>query len=40
MNYMIGAGYYKEEGIALGSDFERINVLDESLGDSNQTPQK
>ena len=27
MNYMIGAGYYKEEGIALGSDFERINVL-------------
>ncbi|WP_279109332.1 SusC/RagA family TonB-linked outer membrane protein [Butyricimonas virosa] len=27
MSYMIGAGYYKEEGIALGSDFERINVL-------------
>lgn len=27
MHYMIGAGYYKEEGIMIGSDFERINVL-------------
>ncbi|WP_303179125.1 SusC/RagA family TonB-linked outer membrane protein, partial [uncultured Butyricimonas sp.] len=27
MNYMVGAGYYKEEGIMLGSDFERINVV-------------
>lgn len=25
--YMIGAGYYKEEGIMLNSDFQRINVL-------------
>ena len=25
--YMIGAGYYKEEGIMYGSDFQRINVL-------------
>ena len=24
---MIGAGYYKEEGIMLGSDFERVNVI-------------
>lgn len=27
MNYMIGAGYYKEEGIMIGSDFERVNVI-------------
>ncbi len=27
MTYMIGAGYYKEEGIMLGSDFERVNVI-------------
>lgn len=27
MHYMIGAGYYKEEGIMMGSDFERINVI-------------
>ena len=25
--YMIGAGYYREEGIALGSDYRRVNVL-------------
>ncbi|MEI3422487.1 MAG: hypothetical protein V8R91_16315 [Butyricimonas faecihominis] len=27
MRYMIGAGYYKEEGIMIGSDFERVNVI-------------
>ncbi len=27
MNYMIGAGYYKEEGIMLSSGFERVNVI-------------
>ena len=27
MNYMIGAGYYKEEGIMLSSGFERVNVV-------------
>lgn len=27
MNYMVGASYYKEEGIMLGSDFERMNVI-------------
>ena len=27
MNYMIGAGYYKEEGIMHNSDYQRINVL-------------
>ncbi|WP_255469405.1 SusC/RagA family TonB-linked outer membrane protein [Butyricimonas hominis] len=27
MRYMIGAGYYKEEGIVLGTDFERVNVI-------------
>ncbi|MFR1242912.1 MAG: SusC/RagA family TonB-linked outer membrane protein, partial [Butyricimonas faecihominis] len=25
--YMIGAGYYKEEGIMIGTDFERVNVI-------------
>lgn len=25
--YMIGAGYYSEEGIAIGSDYRRVNVL-------------
>ena len=24
---MIGAGYYKEEGIMIGTDFERVNVI-------------
>ena len=27
MHYMIGAGYYKEEGIMLSSGFERVNVI-------------
>ena len=27
VQYMIGAGYYKEEGIAYGSDFQRVNVM-------------
>lgn len=27
VRYMIGAGYYKEEGIVLGTDFERVNVI-------------
>ncbi len=27
IQFMIGAGYYKEEGIMLGSDFQRVNVL-------------
>ena len=27
VRYMIGAGYYKEEGIILGTDFERVNVI-------------
>lgn len=27
MHYMVGAGYYKEEGIMYSSDFERVNVL-------------
>lgn len=27
MRYMIGAGYYKEEGIVFGTDFERVNVI-------------
>ena len=25
--YMLGAGYYKEEGIQYGSDYERVNVM-------------
>lgn len=25
--YMIGAGYYKEEGIMYGSDYQRVNVM-------------
>lgn len=27
MRYMIGAGFYKEEGIMIGSDFQRVNVI-------------
>ncbi|MEI3419648.1 MAG: hypothetical protein V8R91_00445 [Butyricimonas faecihominis] len=27
IHYMIGAGYYKEEGIMYGSDYQRVNVL-------------
>ena len=27
VTYMIGAGYFKEEGIMYGSDFERLNVM-------------
>ncbi len=27
IRYMIGAGYYKEEGIMYGSDFQRVNVM-------------
>lgn len=27
INYLIGAGYYKEEGIMYGSDFSRVNLL-------------
>lgn len=27
IRYMIGAGYYKEEGIMYGSDYQRMNVL-------------
>ena len=27
IRYMVGAGYYKEEGIMYGSDFQRINVM-------------
>lgn len=27
ISYMIGAGWYKEGGIAVGSDFQRINVM-------------
>lgn len=27
MQYMVGAGYYKEEGIMLGSDFQRFSIM-------------
>lgn len=27
MQYMVGAGYYNEEGISIGSGFQRINVM-------------
>lgn len=27
ISYMLGAGYYKEEGIMYGSDYQRVNVL-------------
>ena len=27
VRYMLGAGYYKEEGIMYGSDYQRVNVL-------------
>ena len=27
IHYMLGAGYYKEEGIMYGSDYQRVNVL-------------
>lgn len=27
IHYMIGAGYYKEEGISYGTDFQRVNVM-------------
>ena len=28
---MIGAGYYKEEGIMIGTDFERVNVINQFI---------
>lgn len=27
MNYLVGAGYYTEEGIMYGSDFSRVNLI-------------